>query len=117
LDLNVFQKPLDNGYHRICVVSINTLGLGLEIRGGNTFLGALSKSGLMNKHIVKHIVLGLVGLMPSLGCPIPVQVRTNKQTYRETLAHEQTYRETYRDVILGALCLSKSGLEYTTGRV
>jgi hypothetical protein len=24
---HIFQKPLDNGYHRICVISINTLGL------------------------------------------------------------------------------------------
>ena len=28
---HIFQKPLDNGYHRICVVSINTLGLGLGV--------------------------------------------------------------------------------------
>ena len=77
--------------------------------------GALcpSKSGLMNKHIVKHTLcpshivkhtvlvrtneqtyretyrdLCLAGLMPHMGCPVPVQVRTNEQTYRET------YRET-----------------------
>jgi len=51
-----------------------------------------SKSGLINKHTVKHTV-GLMQTnkqtnkqtnMPYLGCPIPVQVRTNEQTYRET---------------------------------
>jgi len=54
--------------------------LGLEtfcgsLRGQYFIFGALgpSKSGLMNKHIVKHI----------------------KQTYR---TNEQTYRETYRDL-------------------
>jgi hypothetical protein len=62
---HIFQKPLDNGYHRICVISINTLGLldswtlGLLVRTIDQCLivGALypSKSGLMNKHIVKHI--------------------------------------------------------------
>ena len=50
-----------------------------------------SKSGLMNKHTVKHIVkhctqichLGLVGLRFHFWCPVPVEVRTDEQTYRE----------------------------------
>jgi len=98
------------------------------------FLGALcpSKSGLMNKHIVKHIqnkhivkhietfretfrgsniswkhIVGLTGLMPYLGCPIPVLVRTNKQTYRET----------YRGTSLGAKLEHQAMVETYRGSV
>jgi hypothetical protein len=51
-------------------------------------LGALypSKSGLMNKHIVKHISVsvGLSGHSVSFfSASVPVQVRTNTQNYRE----------------------------------
>jgi len=53
-------------------------------RGGPVYQ---SKSGLMNKHIVKHIY-----------------VRTNKQTYRET------YRDQLSGHMISALCPSKSGL-------
>ena len=55
------------------------------------------------KHIVNlrsGIVFGFrdllwvsAGFMPHLGCSVPVQVRTNEQTYRET-QHRLTYRET-----------------------
>ena len=38
--------------------------------------------------------LGLSGLMPILGCPVPVSVRTNEQTYRET--YRETGTEMYR---------------------
>jgi len=53
----------------------------------NAFWGALhpSKSGLMNKHIVKHIVKHLLcGSIFGALCPVPVQVRISEQTYRET---------------------------------
>jgi hypothetical protein len=45
------------------------------------------KSGLMNKHIVKHIERFqevFSGLIFHFWCPVPVLVRTNEQTYRET---------------------------------
>ena len=35
------------------------------------------------EHIVKHIIIGL-GLKSQFWCLLPVQVRTNEQTYRET---------------------------------
>ena len=65
-----------------------------------------SKSGLMNKHIVKHIVNKHFGCLSTF----PVRVRTNEQTYRETyrkhdivkhnVKHTVT-RETYCIVIGG----------------
>ena len=71
---------------------------GRSLQGQCFIFGALcpSKSGPMNKHIVKHItsmwisrpVVGLAGTMFHFWCPIPVLVRTN---------NEQTYRETYRE--------------------
>ena len=70
--------------------------MGFEICWVNDpFLGTLcpSKSGQVNKHIVKHIVklwvsglfVGLAGLMPHSGCPVPVKVRTNEQSYHFSL--------------------------------
>ena len=54
------------------------------------------KSGLMNKHIVKYIVPLCFKPIFHFRCPVPVRVRTNEQTYRETY-REQTSRETYRE--------------------
>jgi len=59
--------------------------------------GALcpSKSGLMNKHIVKHIVKVKCSEVSrsETWCPtVPVSVRTTEQTYRETYRIKQTYR-------------------------
>ena len=46
--------------------------------------------------------VGLAGLMPQLGCPVPVKVRTNEQTCRGTYPESVSFqvpctrRETYR---------------------
>jgi hypothetical protein len=53
-----------------------------------------SKSGLMHKHIVKHIGFGFIfgALVPNISCPnyrkhvVPVSVRTNTQTSRENIS-------------------------------
>jgi hypothetical protein len=69
----LMNKHIVKHIEAVHIVKASYLGFGLML-----FLGALypSKSGLMNKHIVKHI--GNI-----FGCPVPVSVRTNEQTYRE----------------------------------
>ena len=59
----------------------------LWVSVGQYFIfGALcpSKSGLMNKHIVKHIYPSKSGLMNKHIVKHTIYVRTNEQTYRET---------------------------------
>ena len=55
---HIFQKPLDNGYHRFCVISINTLGHGQKIvieiffqRMGFATSDILTNDGLISEFI------------------------------------------------------------------